>query len=259
MIKFSVITVVFNGESEIEKTICSIINQSYLNIEYIIIDGKSKDNTIKICNYYRNKINRIISESDLGLYDAMNKGIELASGDYIVFMNCGDLFSSVNTLDNLSKKILERPNDFRPDFIYGDSIEESFIGEKQFYKKARSSKYYWYGMFAHHQSMIYKVETIKSYKLSYDLEFPIAADYKFTIDFLSKSKNELYINEAICIFKQGGLSNNWKKGLKEQNKIRKSVLNYSDLKIILISFNLVLMQFLKRCLGPLYNMIRFTK
>ena len=88
----SIITVVKNDEKRIEKTIRSIINQKNIRYEYIIIDGKSKDNTIKRIKKFKNKIDKIISENDLGIYDAMNKGLRLANGEVVVFCNSGDFF-----------------------------------------------------------------------------------------------------------------------------------------------------------------------
>ena len=90
--KFSIITVTYNAEKVLEDTIQSVISQTYHHIEYIIVDGASKDGTISIINRYRPHIHTVVSEPDKGLYDAMNKGIALASGDYLCFLNAGDCF-----------------------------------------------------------------------------------------------------------------------------------------------------------------------
>ena len=90
--KVSIITISYNAEKTLEQTIKSVINQTYKNIEYIIIDGGSTDNTLNIINNNEAKITKWISEPDKGLYDAMNKGAELAQGDYLIFMNAGDTF-----------------------------------------------------------------------------------------------------------------------------------------------------------------------
>ena len=89
--EFSIITVVLNNEKYIEETIKSIINQNYKNFEYIIIDGKSTDNTLKIIKKYKDKINKFISEKDKGIYDAFNKGISLANGRFICIVNSDDI------------------------------------------------------------------------------------------------------------------------------------------------------------------------
>ncbi len=98
--KISVVTVCYNAESAIENTILSVINQTYTSVEYIIVDGASKDSTMDIVNKYRDKISVIVSEPDKGIYDAMNKGIKLATGDWICFMNAGDSYVNENTIES---------------------------------------------------------------------------------------------------------------------------------------------------------------
>ena len=97
--RFSVITVTYNAEKVLEDTIQSVISQTYHHVEYIIIDGASKDGTMAIVNRYRDRISRVVSEPDKGLYDAMNKGIALATGDYLCFLNAGDSFHEDDTKD----------------------------------------------------------------------------------------------------------------------------------------------------------------
>ncbi|HDY89306.1 MAG TPA: glycosyltransferase, partial [bacterium] len=112
----SIITVTYNAEACLEKTIQSVINQTYKNIEYIIIDGGSSDKTLSIIKKYKKYIKYCISEPDKGIYDAMNKGIKIAKGDYINFLNAGDFYYENNVLsylfDNLDKSV---------DLLYGDS------------------------------------------------------------------------------------------------------------------------------------------
>lgn len=114
----SIITVSYNAVETIEQTILSVINQSYTNVEYIIIDGGSSDGTVEVIKRYVDKIAYWVSEPDRGIYDAMNKGIKAATGDWINFMNCGDSFVSSNTLDLLFK---DQYWDIY-DVIYGNSI-----------------------------------------------------------------------------------------------------------------------------------------
>src|ERR1044071_10024902 len=97
----SIITVVYNGEKELEPTIQSVINQTYPHIEYIVIDGGSRDGTINIINKYRDKISYFISEADKGLYEAMNKGIRVVTGDNLWFMNAGDRVNANDTLEKI--------------------------------------------------------------------------------------------------------------------------------------------------------------
>ena len=95
--KFSIITVTYNAGKVLEDTIQSVITQTYKNVEYILVDGGSTDNTLSIINQYRSMIQQVISEPDRGLYDAMNKGIKMATGDYICFLNAGDAFHEDDT------------------------------------------------------------------------------------------------------------------------------------------------------------------
>ncbi len=113
--QFSIITVVKNDEKNIQKTIESILNQTFKNFEYIIIDGKSEDSTLSLINKYKDKINFIISEKDDGIYFAMNKGAKIASGEFVVYVNSGDTLT-VNALKIIQRKINEKPN---IDFVFG--------------------------------------------------------------------------------------------------------------------------------------------
>jgi len=123
--KITVVTVCYNAADVIELTIKSVLAQTYHNLEYIIIDGKSADGTMEIVGRYADKISKIVSEPDTGVYDAMNKGIRLATGDYINFMNAGDTFSSETAVADVVKQT--NPD---MDVIFGDSIMVDYNGEK---------------------------------------------------------------------------------------------------------------------------------
>lgn len=126
----TIVTICYNSEKEIKKTIESILNQTYTDIEYIIIDGGSKDNTIEIIKLYKDEFERKgikykwISEPDKGIYDAMNKGIEMASGEWINFMNCADIFFDNNVLKKLANEICRVGNNYS--FIYSDTLFYDF-------------------------------------------------------------------------------------------------------------------------------------
>ena len=116
--KFSIITVTYNAEKVLEDTIQSVISQTYHHIEYIIVDGASKDGTISIINRYRPHIHTVVSEPDKGLYDAMNKGIHLATGDYLCFLNAGDSFHEDDTLQQMVHTLGIGE---LPDVLYGET------------------------------------------------------------------------------------------------------------------------------------------
>ena len=114
--KISIITVTYNAEEFIEQCIRSVVGQSYKNIEYILVDGASSDSTLNIVQKYKNNINILISEVDQGIYDAMNKGIKLASGDVIGILNADDFFADQDVVANIVKSFTENVTDI----VYGN-------------------------------------------------------------------------------------------------------------------------------------------
>ena len=126
----SVVTVVFNGENLIENTIKSVLLQSYNNVEFLIIDGSSTDGTRNIIHAYEYGIDYYLSEKDQGIYDAMNKGIRAAKGDYLIFLNAGDVFSSENVLESVAKEVVS--NEY-PEILYGET--NIFTDKGEFVKK----------------------------------------------------------------------------------------------------------------------------
>lgn len=164
----TVITVVFNKKEDLEKTIQSVISQTYKNIEYIIIDGGSTDGTLDIIKKYQYAIHTWISEPDQGIYDAMNKGIRLANGDWVNFMNAGDEFYSPRSVELLKKYFQEKAV-----LIYGDVriVYNSFERTQQ----AECFSRLWERMACCHQSIFIKKQILAEYM--FDLCYPFAADY----------------------------------------------------------------------------------
>jgi glycosyltransferase involved in cell wall biosynthesis len=214
--KISIITVVFNSENLIEKTINSILSQTYRNIEYIIIDGNSKDNTLQIINKYSDNIACIISEPDKGLYDAMNKGLLKATGDYVCFLNSGDQLYSNNTIENVFGNLSEFP-----DIVYGETMIVDISGNELGLRRLKapenlSWKSFKNGMLVCHQS-IYIKRTIADY---YNLNYRISADYEWVLKSLKKTKSIHNSNEILTRFLDGGINKkNIRKGLTERLKI----------------------------------------
>ena len=139
--KFSIITVTYNAGKTLEKTIQSIISQSYRNVEYIIVDGKSKDNTLQIADTYKQGIHCIVSEPDKGLYDAMNKGIRLATGDYLCFLNAGDKFHDNDTLQRMVDSLKDGE---LPDVLYGKTAIVDENGNFLHMRKRSFSEALWF-------------------------------------------------------------------------------------------------------------------
>lgn len=223
--KFSIITVCKNHVLGLEKTWNSLKNQSFQDFEWIVIDGASTDKTGEFLG--SNPADFHLSEPDHGPYDAMNKGITHANGDYLIFLNAGDSLRDSETL-----ALIHENSANNPDFIYGDALDcES---ADNYYKRARSHNKAKLGMFTHHQSMIYK--RVKIVDLRYNKDYKIAADYDFTLRFLQNAENITYIPQPLCIFEQGGLSQKHAAlGRKEQRDIRKRLNICSSLENYLVS------------------------
>lgn len=228
MQKFTIITINYNNLRGLIKTIDSVQQQTFRSYEYIIVDGLSTDGSV---DYIKSvKDTKIIIEKDKGIYDAMNKGILHSNGDYIIFMNSGDCFSGNNILESINTLIDEQHT--KVDFIYGDAYEENEDGTEKIYKKSRGVDKAWYGMFSHHQSMVFSNHIIKDKKLLYNLKFRLSSDWDFVLRFLkcTEKKNILYIPNPMSVFEMGGFSSNFLLGIKEQATIRKEVLEYSAFK-----------------------------
>ncbi|MBP5682842.1 MAG: glycosyltransferase [Bacteroidales bacterium] len=216
MTKISIITVVYNSEKFIRRTIESIVGQDYPAIEYIIIDGKSKDSTMEIVNEYRDRIAVVISEPDKGLYDAMNKGLRLATGDYVLYINSGDALSSPTLLTDIFGNA---PAD--SDVIYGDTHITDEDGNILHSRRHRppeklSWKDFKRGMLVCHQSFIAR-RTLCS---EYDTNYRYAADYDWCLNVLLKSKVITNYGKAISLFMDGGQTKRTiVPGLKERYRI----------------------------------------
>ena len=194
----SIITVCLNDGKYLEKTIKSVIEQTYSNIEYIIIDGGSTDNTIDIIKKYESKINYWSSESDKGIYDAMNKGVSLARGKWINFMNAGDTFYKSNTIE----KIFLKKKD-KADFIYGDREIIYNMGFSRV-EKAGEVKNLWKGMVFSHQSLFTKSDVFKKYQFNVDNR--IGADFEFIFSCYKDNLKFCNIHIPVAIVSTGGLS-----------------------------------------------------
>ena len=194
----SIITVVKNNERYLEQTIKSVINQTYTYIEYIVIDGGSADNTLDIMQKYKNKIDYWVSESDKGIYDAMNKGIDLATGEWIIFMNAGDKFYENNTVERIFLG-----ENYDVDFIYGD-CKIVYNSEFSRIQQAGEIKNLWKGMLFSHQSLFSKQSVSKKYQ--FNVNNKIAADFEFLYNCYINKYKFYNIHIPVATVLAGGLS-----------------------------------------------------
>ncbi|MCD7972075.1 MAG: glycosyltransferase [Candidatus Azobacteroides sp.] len=214
---FSIITITYNAEKHIRRTIESIIRQSYSGIEYIIVDGKSTDHTIDIINSYRNFISCFVCEPDEGLYDAMNKGLLNATGDYIWFLNAGDSLYSTDTVEKLSHAL---PSSF-PDILYGDTAIINEAGTFLYLRHLRppeklSWKSFRMGMTVCHQSFIVKREIAPLF----DLTYKFSSDFDWCIRCMKETDSIFNTGQILSNYMKGGLtSSHHKESLKERYAI----------------------------------------
>jgi glycosyltransferase involved in cell wall biosynthesis len=198
----TVVTVVFNDAQHIEATIQSVISQTYANIEHIIIDGGSTDGTLDIIKKYEGRIDCWLSERDDGIYDAMNKGINLSSGDWLGFMNSGDVFFDFNVVESVFKNIDKIVG---KDIVYGDALitypEYAHMGKLM---KAGLLNNLWKGMQFSHQSMFASAKHLKQNK--FNLENKLTADFEYIYSAYCQHKEFLYIEKTISSVSAGGAS-----------------------------------------------------
>ncbi|WP_140937097.1 glycosyltransferase family 2 protein [Sphingobacterium lumbrici] len=215
--KISIITIVYNNVRDIEYTIRSVLGQTYKNIEYIIVDGESTDGTIEIIKQYEDQVSKIISEKDTGIYDAMNKGLQIATGDYVMFLNSGDELFDLNTIE----QIVEKGDN--ADIIYGETklIDEQrhIVGNRRHAApKTFDWKSFRYGMNVCHQA-IYVKRTIAE---PYDQQYQLSADIDWVIRAAKKARTTVNIHQYVAKYLVGGMSQKrHQQSLKERYEILK--------------------------------------
>jgi glycosyltransferase involved in cell wall biosynthesis len=238
--KISVITISYNSSTTIKQTLKSVQKQSHPNIEHIIVDGKSTDNTLQICNDF-NHISKIISESDMGVYDAFNKGLKLASGEIIGFLNSDDVFYDKHSLKKISEKF-----DEQTDCVFANL---DYVNQKgKVVRKWRSKPYqkdaFSKGWMPAHPTF-YCRKSIYDQLGGYDDSFDIAGDFELMLRFFEKNKiRSKFIDQTLVKMTPGGISNNGiaskakiikeEKRALQQNKISFSLFKYIFNKILRI-------------------------
>jgi glycosyltransferase involved in cell wall biosynthesis len=197
----SVITIVYNNIRDIERTMLSVLNQTYDGIEYIVVDGASNDGTLDIIKRYESRIAKLISEKDKGIYDAMNKGLALATGDYVIFMNSGDEFYAYDTV----AKVFATATD--ADIYYGETEmvndERESLGQR---RHKAPDKFNWrsfkYGMSVSHQA-IYIRRTLAE---PYDPQYQLSADIDWIIRAAKKAEKIVKVDGYVAKYLVGGMS-----------------------------------------------------
>lgn len=225
IMKVTIITVCYNRKATIEKAIKSVLNQNYEDIEYIVIDGNSTDGTKEIIASYGDKISQFISEPDKGMYDAINKGIKLATGDVIGLMHSDDEFYDNKAISRIAARFSFYPN---TDGIYGNGIYVSNDHEERLIRNRIGGVFTLDrvkgGWLPLHPTVYLKKSVIDKYGL-YSLDFKIASDTEFLLRYLYKYKIKMtYINSYIVKMRMGGMSTNTKRAfevLYEDYKIYK--------------------------------------
>ena len=212
----SIITVCYNAEREIKATLKSVKEQSFKNYEYIIIDGASKDNTLKVISQSGVEPTHLVSERDKGIYDAMNKGLALAQGEYLMFLNAGDSLYSTNTLQKIADVAKGSP-----DVIYGDTAivdaERNYLRPRKLRPpKTLTRNSFKNGMLVCHQAFLPKRELA----MPYDMAYRFSADFDWCVKILLASKKCTQIDDFIVNYlEEGATTRNHIKSLKERFRI----------------------------------------
>jgi glycosyltransferase involved in cell wall biosynthesis len=216
MPRFSIITVCFNSSTTIEETIESVLGQTFKDIEYIIIDGASIDSTLTIIEKYKGNISKIVSEPDSGIYDAMNKGISIATGDIIGILNSDDLYMNTKVLQRVSDFFDSKPS---TKLLFGNLV---YFG-KSIIKRHWQSKPYYQNFFDDgnaipHPALFVKKTVYEKFGV-YNKDFKISSDYEFTLRVLKKHNQKIsFINEDLIRMRFGGESTSSLKNIWIGNK-----------------------------------------
>ena len=245
-IKVSIITVVWNNKETIQDAIESVLSQTYKNIEYIIIDGASTDGTVEIVKSYGDKISKFVSEPDKGLYDAMNKGVKLATGDVVGILNSDDFYVD----EFVVEKVMWTFQEQEVDSVFADLI---YVKPDNLAKTVRhydSSKFhpskFAYGWMPAHPTFFVKREVYEKYG-DFKTDYKIAADYEILVRFIAKYKiSYYYLKEVIIKMRIGGVST---QGIKSNYVLNKEIIRGCRENGIYANWFMVLSKYPKKLLG----------
>jgi glycosyltransferase involved in cell wall biosynthesis len=207
--KISIITVVYNAELTIEDTIKAVLAQSYSRVEYIIVDGGSKDKTLSIIEKYKDRLGKFVSEKDKGIYDAMNKGVQMATGDVIGILNSDDLYSDDAVIEDVMH---EFNKDSDLGMLYGDLVYVKKTNVDKIVRNWRSLPYY-KKFFEHanvppHPALFVRKKVYDELGM-FNLTYKLASDYEFMLRIFKSGRfTSAYINRLIVKMRLGGATNN---------------------------------------------------
>ncbi len=227
--KITIITVCFNAFNTIKNTILSVLTQTYPNIEYIIVDGGSTDGTLDVIKELANDKVRWISEPDNGIYDAMNKGIRMASGDWIHFRNSGDYFVSKHTIERIFTS--EIKGDIA--IVHGDCVYINKIGYITYSPPSHSNAYI-SEMPVFHPCTFVRTDVQKKYM--FNLKYKSSADYCLFYTLFSNGYKSLYLPIPVATFTEDGFSSNWKRAYFENADIQERTKTFFGVVKVYIQY-----------------------
>ena len=226
--KVSIITVSYNSAATINSTIRSILSQTYKNIEYIVIDGASTDGTFEIIQNYSDKVAKIVSESDNGIYDGLNKGISLATGDVIAFLHSDDVYANETVISDIVNCFDNGTQGVYGDLVYTDKADVNKVF--RYWKSCDfSPSLLSKGWMPPHPTLFLRREVYQKYG-AFDISFKIAGDYDFMLRILKDNIAVKYLPQVIYKMRLGGESNRSIKNILDKSKedlraMRKSKIN----------------------------------
>jgi putative colanic acid biosynthesis glycosyltransferase len=247
----SIITIVRNDLDGLKKTHGSVLGQHCKDHEWIIVDGASTDGTAEYALTLPDAQTSVVSEPDQGIFDAMNKGLCRAQGQFVVFMNAGDTFKDELTLQSVANAL--KPGSV--DFLYGDSLQQ-YAGDQLISKVARGHLKLGYGMFACHPSMYYRRSVIGD--MRFNPAFKIAGDYEFTSRFLRQTSSIIRLDGALSVFDLTGTSvQNKARGRTENWQVQRDVLGVPLARRVLTRLTYLLTSVLNDHFPGAYRWLRF--